>query len=257
MKRSAKEMREIQEYCWEQYASQIPAIGKRGQDRLRRARVHVAGLGGLGMSIAINLAAIGVGAITANDPQALEPDNINRIPIASLHDVAISKVQLLARFLQFRPGLHFQGLTVPSESKEATALAQQNDCIVCCSNTIRSRMAVTRTALRSNRFLVDVSVADARQQSAGFIKICDPQARGLACPACYYNPHQKETRGEALLPTVVWSTAAMATHAVFLWIVGRTQPGWNFAIIDLGKSLVETMTVFRNRSCPVCSKNCT
>lgn len=253
MNRSAKEMCEIEEYCWEQYVAQLPAIGSQGQARLRHAKVHIAGLGGLGMAMAINLAAMGVGSITANDPQALDVDNLNRIPIASLHDLSIPKVQLLGRFLQFRPGLHFQGLKAPSEEEKVMPLFKESDCIVCCSNTIQSRMAAARAALHFKKFLVDVSVADASQQLVGFIKIYDPAARGLACPACYYKPRQKVTRGEALLPTVVWSTAAVATHAVLLWIVGRNKPGWNLGVIDLGRTLIETMTIFRNHRCQVCS----
>jgi len=62
------------------YAAQLPALGRSGQMRLRRARVHVFGCGGLGSQITLNLAAAGVGHITVNDPQSIGIDNLNRLP---------------------------------------------------------------------------------------------------------------------------------------------------------------------------------
>ena len=56
----------------------IPEIGERGQERLKQARVFIAGAGGLGSPIAIYLAAAGVGTIRLVDRDTVDVTNLNR-----------------------------------------------------------------------------------------------------------------------------------------------------------------------------------
>ena len=62
------------------YSRQIclPQVGERGQERLTRSRVLVAGCGGLGSVLAFYLAAAGVGRIILVDRDRVEPSNLNR-----------------------------------------------------------------------------------------------------------------------------------------------------------------------------------
>jgi len=64
----------------ERYGRQIiiPGFGKRGQLKLKRAHVLVAGLGGLGSPSSIYLVAAGVGHLTIIDEQRVEMTNLNR-----------------------------------------------------------------------------------------------------------------------------------------------------------------------------------
>ena len=56
----------------------IEDIGRKGQERLKNARVFIAGAGGLGSPIAIYLAAAGVGSIKIADHDRVELSNLNR-----------------------------------------------------------------------------------------------------------------------------------------------------------------------------------
>jgi len=56
----------------------IAEIGEEGQEKLKRARVFIAGTGGLGSSAAIYLTAAGVGKICVVDHDRVELTNLNR-----------------------------------------------------------------------------------------------------------------------------------------------------------------------------------
>lgn len=56
----------------------MKGIGKDGQEKLKKARVFVAGAGGLGSPISIYLAVAGVGTIRIADHDTIEMSNLNR-----------------------------------------------------------------------------------------------------------------------------------------------------------------------------------
>jgi len=70
----------------------IADIGKEGQEKLKRARVFIAGAGGLGSPAAIYLTAAGVGIIRVVDHDSVELSNLNRQILHWDEDVGKKKV---------------------------------------------------------------------------------------------------------------------------------------------------------------------
>jgi adenylyltransferase/sulfurtransferase len=70
----------------------IPGIGKEGQVKLKRARIFVAGAGGLGSPVAIYLAASGVGSLRIVDHDRVELSNLNRQVLHWEEDLQKEKV---------------------------------------------------------------------------------------------------------------------------------------------------------------------
>ncbi|HSO71292.1 MAG TPA: ThiF family adenylyltransferase, partial [Thermodesulfobacteriota bacterium] len=69
----------------------IAEIGKAGQEKLKKARVFIAGAGGLGSPIAIYLAAAGVGAIRIVDRDRVDASNLNRQVLHWSDDIGRAK----------------------------------------------------------------------------------------------------------------------------------------------------------------------
>ena len=62
----------------ERYARQIMLFGEDGQEKLKRAKVFIAGAGGLGCPVALYLAVAGIGSIKLVDKDVVDSSNLNR-----------------------------------------------------------------------------------------------------------------------------------------------------------------------------------
>src|SRR5688572_8450668 len=74
--------------------------GRQGQKRLRKLRICVAGLGGMGSNIAEQFVRLGVGHLRIADPDQIELSNLNRQVIANRASVGMSKSEASARELR-------------------------------------------------------------------------------------------------------------------------------------------------------------
>jgi adenylyltransferase/sulfurtransferase len=84
----------------ERFLRQIPLIGEEGQERLARGRVCIAGVGGLGSTIATYLAAAGVGFFRIIDNDIIEESNLNRQILYRAGDCGERKVDVATRAIR-------------------------------------------------------------------------------------------------------------------------------------------------------------
>ncbi len=255
MKRNTKQIVTKREYR-EQHADQIAVIGEEAQERLRQARVHVAGLGGIGAHVVLDVAKAGVGRVTSNDPQRLELSNLSRWPAASVAQIGMPKAQVIRSLLKNDPTVTFEAVEARTESPQVRPLLHEADLIICCSNTISSKVAAVQAAIRSARPLIDVAVADGRRELSGAIRIFDPAQRERACPACFAAGLQRTVRGEGLVSTVIACTAALAAHlAISLLADPSNRKEWgNYIRFDLEQLTIERIAVARRHRCLVCAQ---
>ena len=239
------------------YATQLPILGKAGQSRLHRARVHVCGCGGIGSQMVLNLAAAGVGQITFNDPQALEADNFNRFPTATFADLGMPKIEFLKRLLEGRPFLKSSGIMAGNEDPVVGPLYKAADILVCSSNTVQSRCAAAKQAIQLKKPILDVSVADGRRALAGFVKVWHPKdASWSACPACYLRPDKTSERGEGLLSSLLETVAALAAHLTIQLISNDDEQAIirrNLFLISFRDYQLGALSVEKSTHCPACS----
>jgi molybdopterin/thiamine biosynthesis adenylyltransferase len=242
---------------FERYASQMAVIGKRGQAKLQKARVHIAGFGGLGNLLALFLSTAGVAYISANDPQRLERENLGRFVCGEEADVGRYKVDAAARFFHRNRYLTFEPVVGKNESASVRSLYERADWIFSCANTIPARVAAARMAVELKKPIIDVGVSDGRKSLAGTIKYWLPDcADWSACPACYLDPNAAIYRHEGLLFTVLASVSALAAHvfvAIMTGVDAAMARARNYLTVEIGKSQVEALAVVRRRQCRVCS----
>ncbi len=141
------------------YDRQIPLIGEEGQEKLRSARVGIAGCGGLGNIVATDLAAAGVGHLKLVDGDKPDVTNLNRQFVFREGDKR-GKADLLAawvRDLNSDVDVDFcsewiMDLTVDRLFKDC-------DVIVDCLDDMASRMVLDRYACDTGKALVHAGVS--------------------------------------------------------------------------------------------------
>lgn len=107
------------------------------QTRLKRARVTVLGLGGLGSNILMGLAAIGVGFLRGVDFDMVETGNLNRQVLYDVADVGTPKALAAARQVErFNPGVIFEPVQKNIESQQDIVdLIRGSDLVAFCADS--------------------------------------------------------------------------------------------------------------------------
>ena len=238
----------------EAYAAQLPVVGAGGQERLRQARVHVVGVGRVGSSLTQCLAGAGVGALSSNDHQAVEPDNLNSFGFSSA-DIGSKKVKAVSRRLALRDHSRFRWIALPVEADEVDPYIEASDLVICCANTVTGRIAAEQKAVRYGKPTMQVGVFDGRDCLGGMIALRLPDNPWSACAGCYLDPDRNGNTAGGLLSTVASTLAAIAANMAVAILSGvRTQMfrEKNLFYVDLETYAIDALAVEKRSGCALC-----
>lgn len=125
----------------------IGVYTKEEQEMLRKARVLVCGLGGVGGYEAILCARMGVGNITAADIDSFEVSNINRQMLASSATLNKPKAVVAEKTLkEINPTMNVRTVIARVDEDNAVELVQGHDVVLEAVDDMPSRVIIHRTA---------------------------------------------------------------------------------------------------------------
>lgn len=145
----------------------LPEIGPAGQERLRKARALIVGVGGLGSPIALYLAAAGVGTLGLVDDDSVSVSNLQRQVLYAEAEVGLPKVYCAARRLQaLNSGLRVE--THPYRLTEANAgeVIARYDLVVDGCDNYATRYLMSDTCLRLGKPYVYGAIRGLEGQAA-------------------------------------------------------------------------------------------
>ncbi|MGA2783993.1 MAG: HesA/MoeB/ThiF family protein [Candidatus Bathyarchaeia archaeon] len=131
----------------EYYSRQIilSELGPAGQDKLRRSRVALVGLGGLGSVSALYLTLAGVGELTLIDQDTVEINNLQRQAIYSLSDIRHPKVEVaVSKLAKVNPEVKLIGVADNVNQENLREIVGDTDCIVDGLDNMRTRYLLNR-----------------------------------------------------------------------------------------------------------------
>ena len=154
------------------------------------------------------------------------------------------------------PGLEYRGVAAQIESCEIDGILKGTDIIVSSPNTLSGRRGATGKAVEFGKFLIDLSVADARRSLTGFVKTRHPQVEWQACPACFL-PDTSDSvidRGEALFNPIISMTAALGIYLGIHFITGHDTlvRQYNYFELSLDRLQWVYHSVGKREDCPIC-----
>jgi molybdopterin/thiamine biosynthesis adenylyltransferase/Zn-dependent protease len=222
-------------------------------ERLKRARVTILGVGGLGTHVAWNLAACGVGELHLVDGDCVELSNLNRQLFFVPEDVGRRKVDVAAEaLLRFNPQLKIQKTFgyVQSVGDIVNAVRGSN-------HVVRAVDTPADVALLVNEACVRLKIP---YTGAGFFAqgtVMGPTViPGVSsCFACNSSGDLSFDRGNfGTIAPLVTATAGLLSNEVVICLggIGTAKSINNLVWTDAPELNVRFQEVKRNENCPIC-----
>lgn len=127
----------------------IPEIGEEGQEKLKRARIVIAGVGGLGSPIALYLASSGIGMIRLIDNDVVDLSNLNRQILHWDRDIGRNKVDsAYEKISEQNPGIIVEAVRETIGEDNVSRLVGDCDLIVDAMDNLPTRYLLNKAAVK-------------------------------------------------------------------------------------------------------------
>jgi len=225
----------------------MPGWGEAGQEKLKHARVFIAGAGGLGSPVAMYLAAAGVGEIRICDADRVELSNLNRQILHSDDRVGELKAESARRTLQsLNPSLQITPIAEYLNPENAVRIIGDVDIMIDCLDNYETRYLLNDYCIQHHIPLVHGAIWGLIGQ---LTFILSPETPCLKCilPA----PPPKETFPVVgVTPGVIGCLQAMEVLK-YLTNTGTNLKG-RLLFFDGQDMSLDALVVRRAEACPAC-----
>ncbi|MCK4274859.1 MAG: HesA/MoeB/ThiF family protein [Dehalococcoidales bacterium] len=137
--------RELQRYDRQMM---IYGFGEDGQEKLQKAKVFIAGVGGLGSPVAIYLAVAGIGTIRIVDHDTVELSNLNRQVLHWDENIGGEKAaSAVAKLQKLNPDVRIEAISETITDDNASQLVGDSDLIVDAMDNLPTRYLLNKTAI--------------------------------------------------------------------------------------------------------------
>jgi len=241
---------ELTPYDLQRYDRQImwPSFGQEGQRKLKASHVVVAGVGGLGSTACMLLAAAGVGRLTIIDFDRVELSNLNRQLLHWDKDIGVPKVQsALEKLSELNPTIQIVPLQQKITRDNVMDLIDGADLVVDAMDNMATRFLLNEACIKRGIPFVHGGIYGLMGQVMTIIPKRGP------CLRCLF---PQEVEGPRPFPVFATAPALVASLEVTEAI--KVLAGFGEPLV--GKLLRingETMEIFavqieRKPDCPVC-----
>jgi len=129
----------------------IGGFGEAGQEKLKKAKVFIAGAGGLGSPISIYLVAAGVGTVRIVDHDEVELSNLNRQVLHGDEDVGRRKIDSASdKLRQLNQGVKIETIAETITEANVLSLVTGFDLIVDAMDNLPTRYVLNKAALEKD-----------------------------------------------------------------------------------------------------------
>ncbi len=234
------------------YSRQImmKEIGISGQERLRNARVLVAGVGGLGSISSSYLVAAGVGHIRTVDCDTVEISNLNRQLLHWSRDLGRAKVEsAMEKLSELNPECEIDAVSRRIDAESAMELSHGSDVIVDATDNLTARKALNMASVRLKIPFIYGAVGGLNGMVTTFMPGMGP------CLECLFPLDDTAAKVGILGPTagIIASIQAMETIKIIVG-AGRSLVGRLLYLYGSDMRWKE-IRVDNNPSCAVCGRN--
>lgn len=186
----------------ERFSRTALLIGENGVERLRKSRVAVFGVGGVGSFTVEALARLGVGHITLIDPDAVAESNLNRQLIALHSTIGKYKVDVAReRILDINPDAEVEAIKLFYLPENADSFeVSRFDCIVDAIDTVSAKLELITRAKAAGIPIIS-SMGTGNKMHPEMLEIADISKTSV-CPLARVMRRELRNRGIKSLDVV-------------------------------------------------------
>jgi molybdopterin/thiamine biosynthesis adenylyltransferase len=237
---------ELAIYEWQLW---VEGFGEAGQLRLKNATVLVSRCGGVGGTVALQLAAAGVGRLILAHAGNLRPDDLNRQLLMSHAGLGQSRVaQAAARLRAFNPHVEIVPIDENISESNVERLVREADVIASCAPLFQERLLLNRHAVGQNKPLVDCAMYEMEAQLTTIVPGQGP------CLACLYPAEPAAwQRRFPVFGAVAGTVACLGATEVIKVLAGLGEPlVGKMLVCDLRDMSFRKVQLRRDPACRVC-----
>ena len=140
-------------------------------DKVKNAKVMVAGAGALGNEVLKNLALFGVGNIVVVDFDKIEYSNLTRSILFRPEDAdkGYYKAEIAAKRLkEINPAIHVQAICGDLSTEVGLGVYRRMDVVVGCLDSLSARTLLNRLCFRAGKIWIEGGIGDLEGQVTGY-----------------------------------------------------------------------------------------
>lgn len=229
---------------------QLPGFGQESQERLKATTALVTGVGGLGGTAALYLAAAGVGRLILVRGGDLLREDMNRQILMTDDWVGQPRVFKAQQTLAaFNPDIQIDAVCDYVTAKTIDGLVQQADIALDCAFDFKERDLLNAACVRSHKPMVEAAM---NAMEAYLITVIPGKT---ACLSCLFPEKPEWDRwGFGVLGAVSGTLACLAALEAIKVITGLGEPLLGQLLtMDLARAEFAKRRAYHDPDCPVCS----
>jgi len=236
----------------ERYERQImiKGLGEAGQEKLKRAKVFIAGAGGLGSPVSMYLVAAGVGTIRIVDHDRVESSNLNRQVLHWDEDIGKRKADsALEKLRKLNPRVEIEAIAETITEANVAQLVAGFDLIVDAMDNLPTRYLLNKAAVERNTPLFHGAVYGFEGRAMTIIP------GKTACLECVYRGRITPKEKFPVIGVTPAVIGCIQSTEVIKYIVGIGELLTNRLLIYDGLNLKFTeFKVKKDPNCEHCSR---
>jgi len=234
-------------YQWQLW---VRDFGEEGQRRLKQSTVLISRIGGVGGTIAMQLAAAGIGRLVLAHAGNLRLDDLNRQLLMTTGGIGKPRIESAVRtLLALNPHVQVETVAENISEQNVITLVERCDIVASAAPLFSERLLMNREAVRQHKPLVDGAMYDLEGR---LMTVVPGQT---ACLACLYPETPPNWKREFPVISPVASTvgclAAMEVVKLLAGL-GHSLAG-KVLTFDLRDMSFRTVAIARQPNCPVCN----
>ena len=236
-------------YEWQMW---VRDFGEAGQEKLKGASVLVSRVGGVGGSVAYQLAAAGVGRLVLAHAGNVRPSDLNRQLLMTDGWLGKPRVESAARRLnELNPRLVVEAVPENISAANVARLVGSVDVVVDCAPLFQERLLLNREAIRQRKPMIECAMYDFEAQLTTIV------AGRTPCLACLYPECPAAWKREfPVFGAVAGFIGSLGALEAIKVISGVSEPLLSQLLVcDLRSLEFRKLNLKRNPACLVCGKD--